>query len=95
MVNAHISREYAVYYEKSFRKDIPTSVDTLSGAFWNSKPDSSAVEHERDVILDKQQEVDEQLYVVLDHIHTATFRKLSFTGASSYRGGRRLRTTGP
>ncbi|KAI6114231.1 Metalloenzyme, LuxS/M16 peptidase-like protein [Pisolithus sp. B1] len=60
-LNAYTSREQTVYYAKSFRKDVPTSVDIISDILQDSRLDSAAVERERDVILREQQEVDKQL----------------------------------
>ncbi|OCH83719.1 hypothetical protein OBBRIDRAFT_840259 [Obba rivulosa] len=73
-LNAYTSREQTVYYAKSFRKDVGTSVDIISDILQNSKLESSAIERERDVILREQQEVDKQLEeVVFDHLHAVAF----------------------
>ncbi|KAI5988987.1 Metalloenzyme, LuxS/M16 peptidase-like protein [Pisolithus albus] len=74
-LNAYTSREQTVYYAKSFRKDVPTSVDIISDILQGSMLDSAAVERERDVILREQQEVDKQLEeVVFDHLHAVAFQ---------------------
>lgn len=74
-LNAYTSREQTVYYAKSFRKDVPTSVDIISDILQGSRLDSAAVERERDVILREQQEVDKQLEeVVFDHLHAVAFQ---------------------
>ena len=74
-LNAYTSREQTVYYAKSFRKDIGTSVDLISDILQNSKLESTAIERERDVILREQEEVDTQLEeVVFDHLHSVAFQ---------------------
>ncbi|KAJ8508376.1 hypothetical protein ONZ45_g9346 [Pleurotus djamor] len=74
-LNAYTSREQTVYYAKSFRKDVPASVDIISDILQNSKLENSAIERERDVILREQQEVDKQLEeVVFDHLHSVAFQ---------------------
>ncbi|EJD50912.1 mitochondrial processing peptidase beta subunit [Auricularia subglabra TFB-10046 SS5] len=74
-LNAYTSREQTVYYAKSFRQDVPASVDIISDILQNSKLEESAVERERDVILREQQEVDKQLdEVVFDHLHSVAFQ---------------------
>ena len=73
-LNAYTSREQTVYYAKSFRKDVGTSVDIISDILQNSKLENTAIERERDVILREQQEVDKQLEeVVFDHLHSVAF----------------------
>lgn len=73
-LNAYTSREQTVYYAKSFRKDVGTSVDIISDILQNSKLENPAIERERDVILREQQEVDKQLEeVVFDHLHSVAF----------------------
>ncbi|EIW81120.1 mitochondrial processing peptidase beta subunit [Coniophora puteana RWD-64-598 SS2] len=74
-LNAYTSREQTVYYAKSFRKDVPNSVEIISDILQNSKLEEPAVERERDVILREQQEVDKQMEeVVFDHLHAVAFR---------------------
>lgn len=74
-LNAYTSREQTVYYAKSFRKDVGTSVDIISDILQNSKLEGSAVERERDVILREQEEVDKQHEeVVFDHLHAVAFQ---------------------
>ncbi|KAF9139565.1 hypothetical protein BGX30_007826 [Mortierella sp. GBA39] len=74
-LNAYTSREQTVYYAKSFKADIPKSVEVLSDILQNSTLDSAAIERERDVILREQQEVDKQMEeVVFDHLHATAFQ---------------------
>jgi mitochondrial-processing peptidase subunit beta len=74
-LNAYTSREQTVYYAKSFRKDVPASVDIISDILQNSKLETSAIERERDVILREQEEVDKQYEeVVFDHLHAVAFQ---------------------
>jgi len=74
-LNAYTSREQTVYYAKSFRKDVATSVDIISDILQNSKLETSAIERERDVILREQEEVDKQHEeVVFDHLHAVAFQ---------------------
>ncbi|KAG0375545.1 hypothetical protein BGX24_008954 [Mortierella sp. AD032] len=74
-LNAYTSREQTVYYAKSFKADIPKSVEVLSDILQNSTLDNAAIERERDVILREQQEVDKQLEeVVFDHLHATAFQ---------------------
>ncbi|TEB30604.1 hypothetical protein FA13DRAFT_1733458 [Coprinellus micaceus] len=74
-LNAYTSREQTVYYAKSFRKDVPQSVDIISDILQNSKLEKGAIERERDVILREQQEVDKQMEeVVFDHLHSVAFQ---------------------
>ncbi|KAG8876412.1 hypothetical protein FRB97_004186 [Tulasnella sp. 331] len=73
-LNAYTSREQTVYYAKSFKKDVGTTVDIISDILQNSKLESGAVERERDVILREQEEVDKQLEeVVFDHLHSVAY----------------------
>ncbi|KAG9009570.1 hypothetical protein FRB94_011987 [Tulasnella sp. JGI-2019a] len=73
-LNAYTSREQTVYYAKSFKKDVGTSVDIISDILQNSKLEAGAVERERDVILREQEEVDKQLEeVVFDHLHSVAY----------------------
>ncbi|KAG8901940.1 hypothetical protein FRB99_004995 [Tulasnella sp. 403] len=73
-LNAYTSREQTVYYAKSFKKDVGTSVDIISDILQNSKLEGAAIERERDVILREQEEVDKQLEeVVFDHLHSVAF----------------------
>ncbi|KZO96924.1 hypothetical protein CALVIDRAFT_527207 [Calocera viscosa TUFC12733] len=75
-LNAYTSREQTVYYAKSFRKDVGTSVEIISDILQNSKLEEGAIERERDVILREQEEVDKQLEeVVFDHLHSVAFQK--------------------
>jgi processing peptidase subunit beta len=53
-LNAYTSREQTVYYAKSLRKDVPQAVDIIFDILQNSKLESCAIEHERDVILREQ-----------------------------------------
>lgn len=74
-LNAYTSREQTVYYAKSFKADIPKSVEVLSDILQNSTLDNAAIERERDVILREQQEVDKQMEeVVFDHLHATAFQ---------------------
>ncbi|KAF9433387.1 hypothetical protein BGZ76_009532 [Entomortierella beljakovae] len=74
-LNAYTSREQTVYYAKSFKADIPKSVEILSDILQNSNLNNDAIERERDVILREQQEVDKQLEeVVFDHLHATAFQ---------------------
>lgn len=74
-LNAYTSREQTVYYAKSFRQDIPKTVDIISDILQNSKLEESAIERERDVILREQEEVDKMLEeVVFDHLHAVAFQ---------------------
>ncbi|KAG8952906.1 hypothetical protein FRC04_003357 [Tulasnella sp. 424] len=74
-LNAYTSREQTVYYAKSFKKDVGTTVDIISDILQNSKLESGAIERERDVILREQEEVDKQLEeVVFDHLHSVAFQ---------------------
>ena len=74
-LNAYTSREQTVYYAKSFKQDVPKSVEILSDILQNSKLESNAIERERDVILREQEEVDKQLEeVVFDHLHAVAFQ---------------------
>ena len=78
-LNAYTSREQTVYYAKSFRKDVGTSVDIISDILQNSKLENPAIERERDVILREQEEVDKQLEeVVFDHLHAVAFQGAFF-----------------
>ena len=68
-----------MYYAKSFRNDVPKSVEIISDILQGSKLESSAIERERDVILREQEEVDKQLEeVVFDHLHAIAFQGQSF-----------------
>ena len=60
-LNMYTSHEQTVYYANSFNKDVPTAIDIISDILQSSKLNSSVVEHEHDVILCEQQEVDKQL----------------------------------
>ncbi|KAF9344380.1 hypothetical protein BGX26_004443, partial [Mortierella sp. AD094] len=74
-LNAYTSREQTVYYAKSFKADIPKSVEVLSDILQNSTLNNDAIERERDVILREQQEVDKQMEeVVFDHLHATAFQ---------------------
>ena len=75
-LNAYTLREQMVYHTKSFRKDVPQAVDIISDILQNSKLESSAIEHERDVILCEQHEVDKQHEVVFDHLHAIAYSKV-------------------
>ena len=75
-LNAYTSCEQTVYYAKSFREDVPQAVDIISDILQNSKLESSAIEHERDVILREQHEVDKQHEVVFDHLHAVAYSKV-------------------
>ena len=57
----YTSHEQTIYYANSFHKDVPTAIDIISDILQSFKLDSSVVEHEHDVILSEQQEVDKQL----------------------------------
>ncbi|KAJ7435055.1 Metalloenzyme, LuxS/M16 peptidase-like protein [Mycena galericulata] len=73
-----------VYYAKSFRKDVPIAVDIISDILQNLKLENAAIEHERDVILREQQEVDKQLEVVVfDHLHSVAFNTNRLAAPSS------------
>lgn len=74
-LNAYTSREQTVYYAKSFRDDVPKTVDIISDILQNSKLEESAIERERDVILREQEEVDKVTEeVVFDHLHAVAFQ---------------------
>ncbi|KAG0246280.1 hypothetical protein BGX31_003470, partial [Mortierella sp. GBA43] len=74
-LNAYTSREQTVYYAKSFKSDIPKSVEILADILQNSTLNGDAIERERDVILREQQEVDKQMEeVVFDHLHATAFQ---------------------
>ncbi|KAK9474069.1 Metalloenzyme, LuxS/M16 peptidase-like protein [Dipodascopsis tothii] len=75
-LNAYTSRENTVYYAKSFKNDVPKSVEILSDILQNSKLDGKAVERERSVILRESEEVDKQYEeVVFDNLHAVAFQQ--------------------
>lgn len=74
-LNAYTSREQTVYYAKSFKSDIPKSVEILADILQNSTLSNEGIERERDVILREQQEVEKQMEeVVFDHLHATAFQ---------------------
>ncbi|KAF9177479.1 hypothetical protein BGZ51_008715, partial [Haplosporangium sp. Z 767] len=74
-LNAYTSREQTVYYAKTFKSDIPKSVEVLSDILQNSTLNIDAIERERDVILREQQEVDKMMEeVIFDHLHATAFQ---------------------
>ncbi|KAK9476526.1 Metalloenzyme, LuxS/M16 peptidase-like protein [Lipomyces japonicus] len=74
-LNAYTSRENTVYYAKSFKSDVPKTVEILADILQNSKLDQSAIDRERDVILREAEEVEKQYEeVVFDHLHAVAFQ---------------------
>ncbi|ODQ68483.1 hypothetical protein NADFUDRAFT_68698 [Nadsonia fulvescens var. elongata DSM 6958] len=75
-LNAYTSRENTVYYAKSFRDDVPRTVEILSDILRGSKLEKHAIERERDVIIRESEEVDKQYEeVVFDHLHAVAFKQ--------------------
>mgnify|MGYP001173994451 CR=1 FL=1 len=74
-LNAYTSRENTVYYAKTLKEDISTSMDILSDILTKSVLDPKAIERERDVIIRESEEVD-KMYdeVVFDHLHEIVFK---------------------
>ncbi|KAM0750263.1 hypothetical protein T439DRAFT_326209 [Meredithblackwellia eburnea MCA 4105] len=74
-LNAYTSREQTVYYAKSFRADVPKSVEIISDILQGSLLEKDAIERERGVILREQEEVDKMTEeVVFDHLHAVAFQ---------------------
>ncbi|KAF9176773.1 hypothetical protein BGZ50_009685 [Haplosporangium sp. Z 11] len=60
---------------KTFKSDIPKSVEALSDILQNSTLNTDAIERERDVILREQQKVDKMMEeVVFGHPHATAFQ---------------------
>lgn len=74
-LNAYTSRENTVYYAKSFKSDVPKTVELISDILQNSKLEEHAIERERDVIIRESEEVDKMHEeVVFDHLHAVAFQ---------------------
>lgn len=74
-LNAYTSRENTVYYAKSFKDDVPKTVEVLADILQNSKLEENAIEREREVIIRESEEVDKQYEeVVFDHLHATAFQ---------------------
>lgn len=74
-LNAYTSRENTVYYAKSFKDDVPKTVELISDILQNSKLEEGAIEREREVIIRESEEVDKQHEeVVFDHLHAVAFQ---------------------
>lgn len=74
-LNAYTSRENTVYYAKSFKSDVPKTVELISDILQNSKLEEGAIEREREVIIRESEEVDKQHEeVVFDHLHAVAFQ---------------------
>lgn len=75
-LNAYTSRENTVYYAKSFKDDVPKTVEVIADILQNSKLEESAIERERDVIIRESEEVEKQFEeVVFDHLHAVAFQQ--------------------
>ncbi|AOW00656.1 YALI0A14806p [Yarrowia lipolytica CLIB122] len=73
-LNAYTSRESTVYYAKSFKDDVPKSVEILADILQHSKLAESAIDREREVITRELEEVNKQYEeVVFDHLHATAF----------------------
>lgn len=74
-LNAYTSRENTVYYAKSFKSDVPRTVELISDILQNSKLEEHAIEREREVIIRESEEVDKMHEeVVFDHLHAVAFQ---------------------
>ena len=74
-LNAYTSRENTVYYAKSFKDDVPKTVELISDILQHSKLAENAIERERDVIIRESEEVDKMHEeVVFDHLHAVAFQ---------------------
>lgn len=75
-LNAYTSRENTVFYAKSFKDDVPKTVEIIADILQNSKLEESAIEREREVIIRESEEVDKQYEeVVFDHLHAVAFQQ--------------------
>ncbi|KXS21093.1 hypothetical protein M427DRAFT_93841 [Gonapodya prolifera JEL478] len=77
-LNAYTSREQTVYYAKTLKSDIPSTVGILADILQNSTLDEAAISRERDVILREYEEVQKQKdEVVFDELHKIAFQDSS------------------
>ncbi|TKR77682.1 hypothetical protein L596_018608 [Steinernema carpocapsae] len=74
-LNSFTSREHTAYYAQCPASEVEKTVDILADVLRNSKFDEAAIETERNVLLRKMQEAEENLHeVVFDQLHAAAFQ---------------------
>lgn len=77
--NAYTSREHTVYFAKSFKNDVPKTVEILGDILQNASFTKEAVESERHTILREAQEVENNSEEALfDYLHSAAFQGTSY-----------------
>uniref|UniRef100_A0A1I7ZDC1 Mitochondrial-processing peptidase subunit beta n=1 Tax=Steinernema glaseri TaxID=37863 RepID=A0A1I7ZDC1_9BILA len=74
-LNSFTSREHTAYYAQCPTSEVEKTVDILADVLRNSKFDDAAIEAERNVLLRKMQEAEENIQeVVFDNMHAAAFQ---------------------
>lgn len=77
-LNAYTSREQTVYLAKSFKDDVPKTVDIISDIVQSSLLSEESIEAERSVILREMKEVEShEEEVIFDHLHSIAFQESS------------------
>lgn len=74
-LNAYTSREHTVYYAKVFKDDTEQAVDIISDILLNSKMETIAINHEKQVIMREKEEVEKiQQEKIFDDLHEMAFQ---------------------
>jgi len=74
-LNAYTTREHTVYFARSFRHDVPKTVDILADILQNSSLTDKNIESERHTILREMETVNSSAEeVIFDHLHSAAFQ---------------------
>eukprot|EP01112_Ceratiomyxa_fruticulosa_P012180 TRINITY_DN3362_c0_g1_i1.p1 TRINITY_DN3362_c0_g1~~TRINITY_DN3362_c0_g1_i1.p1 ORF type:complete len:468 (-),score=109.65 TRINITY_DN3362_c0_g1_i1:61-1464(-) len=77
-LNAFTTREHTVYFARSFRSDVPKTVDILSDILQNSSLTDKTIEAERSTILTEMETVNSNAEeVIFDHLHSAAYQGFS------------------
>jgi len=74
-LNAYTSREQTVYTAKSFKSQVPITLDIIADIVQNSELSEENVERERSTIIREKQEVENNTEeVIFDYVHSAAFQ---------------------
>ncbi|KAK0416829.1 hypothetical protein QR680_012707 [Steinernema hermaphroditum] len=78
-LNSFTSREHTGYYAQCPASKIEKTIDILADVLRNSKFDDAVIETERNVLIRKMQEAEENIQeVVFDNMHSAAFQGTPF-----------------